>query len=232
MITVVGRHGGRVVASFALDHGDDPVEGLAARGWVGVPESADGVLGDLTLRYAVEPAGSAGPAAPNTAGPEGPGLTLAERAGLVPHQRLAAYAVVVAEEQLLLTQLAPRTGAPGRWNLPGGGVDEGEAPDAAVVREVAEETGQVVDTVRLVDVMTQHWVGRSQRGLEDYHAVRLLHTARCPRPTRPVVHDVGGSTSDARWVPLEELPSVEVVASVKVALRAVGLVGDHAWPQS
>ena len=100
------------------------------------------------------------------------------------------------------------------------------------MREVAEETGQVVDTVRLVDVMTQHWVGRSQRGLEDYHAVRLLHTARCPRPTRPVVHDVGGSTSDARWVPLEELPSVEVVASVKVALRAVGLVGDHAWPQS
>ena len=80
--------------------------------------------------------------------------------------------------------------------------------------------------------MTQHGVGRSPRGLEYYHAVRLLHTARCPRPTRPVVQDVGGTTSDARWVPLEELPSVEVVASVKVALRAVGLVGDHAWPQS
>ena len=150
----------------------------------------------------------------------------------MPHQRVAAYAVVVAAGQLLLTQLAPRTGAPGRWNLPGGGVDEGEAPEAAVIREVAEETGQVVDGVRLVDVMTQHWVGRSQRGLEDYHAVRLLHTARCPRPTRPVVHDVGGSTSDARWVPLEELPSVDVVASVKVALRAVGLVDDHVWPQS
>ena len=104
-----------------------------------------------------------------------------------------------------------------------GGVDLGEAPTEAVVREVAEETGQVVDAVRLVDVMTQHWVGRSPRGLEDYHAVRLLHTARCPRPTRPVVHDVGGSTSDARWVPLDALSSVEVVASVRVALRAVGL---------
>ena len=229
MITVVGWHRGRLVASFALDHGEDPVEGLAARGWAGVAQSADGVLGDLTLTYAVEPAASD---VPRTSGPEGPGLTHDERAGLVPHQRLAAYAVVVAQEQLLLTQLAPRTGAPGRWNLPGGGVDEGEAPDAAVVREVAEETGQVVDTVRLVDVMTQHWVGRSQRGLEDYHAVRLLHTARCPRPTRPVVHAVGGSTSDARWVPLAELPAVEVVASVKVALRAVGLVDDHAWPQS
>jgi hypothetical protein len=71
--------------------------------------------------------------------------------------------------------------------------------------------------------MTQHWVGRSTRGLEDYHAGRLLHVARCARPTRPVVHDVGGSTSDARWVPLDDLASVSVVASVRAALRAVDL---------
>ena len=103
------------------------------------------------------------------------------------------------------------------------GSTSGESPTEGVVREVAEETGQVVDEVRLVDVMTQHWVGRSPRGLEDYHAVRLLHTARCARPTRPVVHDVGGSTSDARWVPLDDLASVSVVASVRAALRAVGL---------
>ena len=140
---------------------------------------------------------------------------------------------MVERDRLLLTQLAPRTGAAGRWNLPGGGIDPGESPEAAVVREVAEETGQVVDAVRLVDVMSQHWVGRSQRGLEDYHAVRLLHTARCPRPTRPVVHDVGGSTSDARWVPLHDLGAFEVVASVQVALVSVGLVDDrHVWPQA
>jgi 8-oxo-dGTP diphosphatase len=59
--------------------------------------------------------------------------------------------------------------------------------------------------------------------LEDYHAVRVLHTARCTTPTHPVVHDVGGSTSDARWVALADLSSVELVASVPVALRAAGL---------
>lgn len=222
MITVVGRHGGRVVASVPLEHGADPVEVLAAQGWAATPEGVDGVLGDLTLRYAVEPVPSGAAPRPGP-GPEGPGLTHAERRRIEPHQRVAAYAVVVNRRRLLLTQLAPRTGAAGRWNLPGGGIDPGETPEAAVVREVAEETGQVVDQVRLVDVMTQHWVGRSQRGLEDYHAVRLLHVARCARPTRPVVHDVGGSTSDARWVPLAELASVPVVASVRVALRAVGL---------
>jgi 8-oxo-dGTP diphosphatase len=219
VITVVGRYDGRVVISFRLAHGEDPAVGLAARGWPGSVVGVDGVLGDLTLRYAVQPAEPVDP----PLGPEGPGLTEAERVGVDPHQRVAAYAVVVADGSLLLTQLADHTGAPGRWNLPGGGLDLGESPTEGVVREVAEETGQVVDQVRLVDVMTQHWVGRSPRGLEDYHAVRLLHTARCARPTRPVVHDVGGSTSDARWVPLDALSSVSVVASVRAALRAVGL---------
>lgn len=232
MITVVGSHRGEVVTRFELGHGADPLEVLAARGWAGTPSGVDGVLGALTIRYAVEPA-PVGAAPSPGAGPEGPGLTRAERRRIEPHQRVAAYAVVVAQDRLLLTQLAPRTGAAGRWNLPGGGIDPGETPERAVVREVAEETGQVVDSVRLVDVMTQHWVGRSQRGLEDYHAVRLLHTARCAQPTRPVVHDVGGSTSDARWVPLEDLGSVEVVASVKAALASVGLVdGRHVWPQA
>jgi len=232
VITVVGWHDGRVVASFPLGHGADPLDVLAGQGWRGTPQGVDGVLGALTLRYAVAPASPDDAPGPGT-GPEGPGLTRAERTRIVPHQRVAAYAVVVEQDRLLLTQLAPRTGAAGRWNLPGGGIDPGESPEAAVVREVAEETGQVVDTVRLVDVMTQHWVGRSQRGLEDYHAVRLLHTARCPRPTRPVVHDVGGSTSDARWVPLADLGSVDVVASVKAALVSVGLVdGQHVWPQA
>jgi len=219
VITVVGSQDGRVVTRFALAHGEDPAVGLAVRGWPGTVVGVEGVLGDLTLRYNVQPAAPVDP----PLGPQGPGLTDAERLGVDPHQRVAAYAVVVADDRLLLTQLAGYTGAEGRWNLPGGGLDPGESPTDGVVREVAEETGQVVDEVRLVDVMTQHWVGRSPRGLEDYHAVRLLHTARCARPTRPVVHDVGGSTSDARWVPLDALSSVSVVASVRAALRAVGL---------
>ena len=220
------------MVSFVLGHGEDPVAGLAARGWSVTAVVAEGVLGDLTLRYAVvrRPAeGSPDPAVRTS----GPGLTPRQREKVVPHQRVAAYAVVVAEDRLLLTRLSQGTGAGGRWNLPGGGLVPGESPADGVVREVAEETGQVVDEVRLVEVMTQHWVGHSARGLEDYHAVRLLHVARCERPTTPVVHDVGGSTSDARWVPLEELDALPVVASVPVALRAVGLAqGDHGRPQS
>ncbi len=219
MITVRGVRGGREVVSFVLAHGEDPAAGLAARGWEPLGSSVEGVLPSIVLTFRVEAVTSRVPAPPG-----GPGLSEADRALVEPRQRVAAYAVVVDDDRLLLTRLAPLTGAQGRWTLPGGGVDAGESPRDAVVREVHEETGQDVDDVRFVDVMTQHWVGRSERGAEDYHAVRLLHTARCTRPTRPSVHDVGGSTSEAAWVPLGRLGGYDLVPTVSYALRATGVV--------
>ncbi|NET61540.1 MAG: NUDIX domain-containing protein [Symploca sp. SIO2E6] len=38
------------------------------------------------------------------------------------------------------------------WNLPGGGIENGELPTEAVIREVKEETGLEVDVERLVGV--------------------------------------------------------------------------------
>jgi 8-oxo-dGTP diphosphatase len=59
----------------------------------------------------------------------------------VRRQRLAAYAMVVADGAILLTQLSHRTGLPGGWTLPGGGVDHGEDPKDTVVRETFERPG-------------------------------------------------------------------------------------------
>ena len=78
-----------------------------------------------------------------------------------------------------------------------------------VVREVHEETAQDVELGALVAVQTSHWVGRSPGGqVEDFHAVRLVYRATCPEPGEPVVLDVGGTTADARWVPLDRWRSV------------------------
>ncbi len=138
----------------------------------------------------------------------------------VRRQRLAAYAIVSCDGRILLTQLSHRTGWPGGWTLPGGGVDHGEDPKDAVVRETFEETGQrLVDPV-LVDVESEHFEGTSPRGVwEDFHAVRLLFRGAVPEPGEPVVHDVGGTTSQARWVPLDETDGMELVPLARGAVE-------------
>lgn len=42
---------------------------------------------------------------------------------------------------LLLTHFDPEVGLPPRWLTPGGGIDAGETPIQAAIRELAEETG-------------------------------------------------------------------------------------------
>lgn len=119
------------------------------------------------------------------------------------HQRIGAYALVVSEQGILGTVNSTTTLAPGIWTLPGGGVDPGESPSDAVLREVFEETGQEIVIDRVLTLESEHWIGRSMSGrLEDFHALRVVYAAKCEAPSDPVVHDVGGSTQKAGWVPM------------------------------
>jgi 8-oxo-dGTP diphosphatase len=60
-------------------------------------------------------------------------------------RRTAAYGVCrAADGSVLLARGSDLSAFPGVWSLPGGGVDHGEHPADAVVREFAEETGLAV----------------------------------------------------------------------------------------
>ncbi|MET8428264.1 NUDIX hydrolase [Nocardia sp. NPDC004860] len=48
---------------------------------------------------------------------------------------------------ILLIRRAAGVFLAGRWELPGGGVEPGERPEQAAVREVAEETGLAVEVL-------------------------------------------------------------------------------------
>ncbi|GAB3597032.1 hypothetical protein GCM10027446_24660 [Angustibacter peucedani] len=125
----------------------------------------------------------------------------------VPKLRVAAYAVVVVDDQVLLTELAPGTLSPGLWTLPGGGIDHGEAPLDAVVREVHEETAHRLRDITVYDVGSHRFTDRAPGSgrLEDFQSVQVIYTAAVEEVREPEVLDVGGSTSRARWVPLDEL---------------------------
>jgi 8-oxo-dGTP pyrophosphatase MutT (NUDIX family) len=196
---------GRVAFVSELGQGDDPRVLAFDQGYVVVrPLDAfrddDGVL---QLRFAVQPRGrEVRPGQPSRGADAGVDLTALSEVEV--RQRVAAYALVTSTQGLLATEFSDRTSVPGRWGMPGGGIEDHEQPTEAVLREVAEETRQDITLGDLVEVQSSHWVGRSPRDtMEDFHAVRLIYEAGCDAPTTPVVVDVGGTTESARWVPLD-----------------------------
>ena len=139
-------------------------------------------------------------------------------------QRVAAYALVLRGDDVLMCRLSPRVPFDG-WALPGGGIDHGESPREALRREVHEEAGLHVLPGRVVDVYSHHVVGRSPAGvLEDYHGIGLIFEAEVdPRShgVEPQVLEVDGSTDLARWVPLDEARALPLTGAARFGLGLV-----------
>lgn len=108
-------------------------------------------------------------------------------------------AVAVDADQLLLVRRGTEPGL-GRWTLPGGRVEAGEALVAAVVRELAEETGLVGVCGPLLG-----WVERMD---VDHHFVILDFRVEVLDDGPPVA---GSDASEAAWVPVEDVAGWDLV---------------------
>ena len=143
-------------------------------------------------------------------------------------QRIAAYALLSRDDEVLLTRMSERTRIPGRWTLPGGGIDHGEDPREAVVREVYEETGLRISPGLLADVHSSHFTGpRADGVVEDYHGVHLIfHATILPesRTVEPHVTELDGSTDLATWVKRDEALGLDLLSAARYALMALGTV--------
>lgn len=119
----------------------------------------------------------------------------------------------VDDGQVLLARVAGGVPGAGLWVLPGGGIDWGEAPEAAAVREVGEETGLDVAITGTVGVYSMVWAQSIERPNGPLHALSIIYTAEVVGGT--LTDEVDGSTDLAAWHPLDaldELPLLEAAA--------------------
>jgi ADP-ribose pyrophosphatase YjhB (NUDIX family) len=135
---------------------------------------------------------------------------------------VAAYAVIVRDERILLSRLAPWISASEQWTLPGGGLDHGEDPRDAVVREIREETGLDAVVGEQARVYSAHQARMRRDGRRsDYHALRIVYDAWvAPDAPAPHVVEVNGSTVDSAWHPLADVLD-GTVPTVPMVLQAL-----------
>lgn len=139
------------------------------------------------------------------------------RAGQV--TRIAAYALCEDEAgRVLLARLSVEEINRGQWTLPGGGIDFGEAPLDAALRELTEETGLTGEIQSLAGVGS--WVRRGPvpggTG-DDFQAIQILYRMRVTGGT--LRDETDGSTDAAAWFTRAELAALPVVPLVEAGLR-------------
>lgn len=206
IIGAVEVAGGPQVARWRVGHGQDPRAMLWQDGWTLVrwlSATTCPQTDDVVLMCQVRPRRDDTPEPPTRSRGRDAGLSRRDAADPIIKQRIACYGITLSERGLLATRFSRRTAVPDTWGLPGGGREAGETPAQTVLREITEETGQEATLHRLLDVQSDHWIGRSPtHEVEDFHALRIIYFAEVAHPSKPIVHDVGGTTASATWVPL------------------------------
>lgn len=115
---------------------------------------------------------------------------------------VATFAFIINNQnKVLLIRRAKHDSFPGRWELPGGGLDYGEKPELSIAREVMEEVGIQVKVIKPISVITHKNQDKSKE------IVRI--TYECQMVDAKDQVNLSNDHDAFEWVPLEKVGNHE-----------------------
>jgi 8-oxo-dGTP diphosphatase len=134
--------------------------------------------------------------------------------------RLGSYSLCLDDEgRILLARLSALEVDVGAWTMPGGGVEFGEHPDAAAVRELEEETGLIGEIGGIAGIFSHVYMGSRFAGGGDLHFLGIVYWMRIVGGE--LRDEIDGTTDTCAWFGPADLDEIRLV---ELAQFAVGLV--------
>jgi 8-oxo-dGTP diphosphatase len=113
-------------------------------------------------------------------------------------RKLVVAALVRRGGQVLMSRRRPDQAMPNLWEFPGGKVEPGEAPVAALAREVLEELGCEIDVGAIYEVVFHAY--------PEFDLVMMVYAATIVRGTPRAVQ-----VAEVAWIDASRIPSLDLL---------------------
>ncbi len=124
--------------------------------------------------------------------------------------RIGGYSLCLDDEgMILLARLSVLEVDVGAWTMPGGGIEFGEHPEAAAIRELEEETGFVGEIDGVAGIFSHVYGSSSFAGGGDLHFLGIIYRMRIVGGE--LRNEVDGTTDACAWVSRAELAGLRLV---------------------
>lgn len=124
--------------------------------------------------------------------------------------RIGSYSLCLdADGRILLARLSALEVDVGAWTMPGGGINFGEHPDAAAVRELEEETGLIGEIEGVAGIFSHVYRKSTFTGGDDLHFLGIIYRMRIVGGE--LRDEVDGTTDTCAWLSPAELEGIRLV---------------------
>jgi 8-oxo-dGTP diphosphatase len=126
-----------------------------------------------------------------------------------PRKLVVAGLIIGDDQRILITQRRADQALALQWEFPGGKVEPGEAPVAALVRELREEIGVTVTVGRIWDVLFHAYPA--------FDLVMLVYPCRIVEGSPRAVE-----VADLAWVRAHDLPGWDILPADRPLVDRLG----------